>query len=68
MMMPGMDGPATVAALQAEGVSLPIVACSGLRSSGQALLPGVACFLGKPYSDQQLLGAIHEVLNTNIHQ
>jgi two-component system cell cycle sensor histidine kinase/response regulator CckA len=62
MMMPGMDGPATIAALQSRGIKTPIIACSGIRNAAHSSIVGVTAFLGKPYSNQQLLRVVHDAL------
>jgi PAS domain S-box-containing protein len=61
MMMPGMDGPATMRALRTINPKLPIIANSGLRVAED--VEGLAnAFLAKPYTDEQLLTAVSNVL------
>lgn len=64
MMMPGMDGQATIDALRAIDPSKPIIASSGLRrpDQGDGAIRGAERFLKKPYTDEQLLGAIDEIV------
>ncbi len=67
MMMPGMDGLATMRALQEFDPQVRIVASSGLRTPGkmaEAMAAGATTFLQKPYSDDQLLEALGRVLGT----
>src|SRR5207342_3234920 len=56
MMMPVMDGPATIEALRAIDPDLRIVAASGLTIDGQA--KHVKRFLPKPYRAETLLRAL----------
>jgi CheY-like chemotaxis protein len=65
MMMPYMDGPSTIRALQKMNPNIKIIAATGLSanaktSDGSAL--NVQKFLSKPYSAESLLIAIAEVL------
>ncbi len=64
MMMPVMDGPATIRALQGLEPTLPIVASSGLSSPQTADSTDlrVQAFLQKPYSAGQLLQTLHRLL------
>src|SRR5262249_1038188 len=65
MMMPGMDGPATLRALRALDPGVRVIATSGLRGTGrvtEATEGGARAFLQKPYTDEQLLAALGEVL------
>ncbi len=67
MMMPFMDGPATIRALQKMNPKVKIIAASGLTTSyksGESALQGVKIFLSKPYTTEKLLKAIAEVLKT----
>lgn len=67
MMMPGMNGPATVAALHRVRPELPTIASSGLRrpAVGTDQLAGSVGYLPKPFSDEQLLGAVQQALRTH---
>jgi CheY-like chemotaxis protein len=62
MMMPGMDGPTTIAGIRSRGINTPIIACSGIRSAAHCSIVGATAFLGKPYSNEQLLQAVHDAL------
>lgn len=65
MMMPDMDGLQTMSALRAISPEIRIIACSGLRTAqreAEVLRLGATAFLPKPYSDQQLLKALGDVL------
>lgn len=67
MLMPFMDGPATIRALQKMNPKVKIIAASGLTAAhtpGQASLEGVKVFLTKPYTAEKLLKAIAELLQT----
>jgi len=65
MMMPVMDGSALMGAVHRLDPELPIIAVSGLESSGkvaEASSLGVTHFLPKPYSTVSLLSLIKRVL------
>jgi len=65
MLMPFMDGPATIRALQKMDPKVKIIAASGLtpaHTPGQASLEGVKMFLTKPYTAEKLLKALAELL------
>lgn len=65
MMMPVMDGPATVRALQRLDSAVRIVAMSGLVEPGKSveiLSGGVRAFLLKPFTAATLLKTLREVL------
>jgi PAS domain S-box-containing protein len=65
MMMPIMDGPATIKALRRLRPDLPIIGASGIAATGnvaKALNAGVKEFLPKPYTADSLLEAVHKVL------
>lgn len=70
MMMPLMDGPATIRALLRINPHVRIIAASGLSSShptalaGQNETAGVQDFLSKPYTAEMLLKTLHNVLNS----
>lgn len=64
MMMPGMDGPATIRALREINPQIRIIASSGLRTADDAVkLEGATAFLQKPYTDDQLLATVSKVLH-----
>ncbi|MCA1991707.1 MAG: response regulator [Coleofasciculus sp. S288] len=65
MMMPFMDGLTTIRTLQKIEPQVKIVAVSGLVSEdklSQVRHAGVKTFLSKPYTTQELLTTLHEVL------
>ncbi|HEU4763665.1 MAG TPA: response regulator, partial [Gemmatimonadales bacterium] len=63
MMMPVMDGAATIRALRALDPGIRIVAVSGLAEG--ARLPSLARMrhLSKPYTTDELLHTLHETLH-----
>jgi two-component system cell cycle sensor histidine kinase/response regulator CckA len=65
MMMPFMDGPATIRALQKMNPQVKIIAASGLAAgdkSAEAAALGARMFLPKPYTAEKLLKALAEIL------
>ena len=65
MVMPFMDGPATIRALQRMNPKVCIIAASGLgvgQRAGEGPLEGVSIFLNKPYTAEKLLNALAQVL------
>ena len=65
MMMPYMDGIATIRALQKLNPHVKIIASSGLTENARALEAsnaGVKTFLSKPYTAGKLLKTLEEVL------
>ena len=68
MVMPIMDGPATITALQAINPNVRIIGSSGFVSKdGQTKSKnaGVKCFIPKPYTAEALLNTLNEVLQEN---
>jgi len=66
MVMPIMDGPATVNALMHIHPQVRIIAASGLDANGRvakAAGSGVKHFLPKPYTAETLLTTLHNVLH-----
>jgi two-component system, cell cycle sensor histidine kinase and response regulator CckA len=66
MMMPYMDGPATIRALHRLNPRVKIIATSGLDIDGGAIDNagyGVKAYLSKPYTAEKLLLTLTEVLN-----
>jgi len=67
MVMPFMDGPATIRALQRMNPKVRIIAASGLGTghrSGEGALEGVSVFLNKPYTAERLLKTLAQVLQS----
>ena len=65
MVMPFMDGPATIRALQRMNPKIRIIAASGLgvgQHAGEGALEGVSVFLNKPYTAEKLLKTLAQVL------
>ena len=65
MMMPFMDGPATIRALQKMNPQVRIIAASGLAGqdkAAEATAAGVQQFLPKPYTAEKLLKALAQLL------
>jgi PAS domain S-box-containing protein len=68
MMMPFMDGPATIRALQRLNPQVKIIAASGLGAqdkAAEATALGVRLFLPKPYTAEKLLKALAQVLGAD---
>ena len=66
MLMPIMDGPATIIALIAINSDVKIVSSSGMASDGgmtKARNAGVRYFIPKPYTAETMLNTLHEVLH-----
>ena len=65
MVMPFMDGPATIRVLQRMNPKVKIIAASGLgtaQHAGEGTLEGVSVFLTKPYTAEKLLKTLAQVL------
>ncbi|HEU4932362.1 MAG TPA: PAS domain S-box protein [Pyrinomonadaceae bacterium] len=65
MVMPFMDGPATIRALQRMNPKVRIIAASGLGAghrAGEGVLENVSVFLNKPYTAEKLLNTLAQVL------
>ena len=65
MVMPFMDGPATIRALKRMNPKVRIIAASGFATgqhTADASLEGVSVFLNKPYTAERLLKALAKVL------
>jgi two-component system, cell cycle sensor histidine kinase and response regulator CckA len=65
MMMPVMDGPATIHALRSLDPDVRIIGASGLHGDGkvtQATKAGVRHFLPKPYTARSLLETLRAIL------
>jgi PAS domain S-box-containing protein len=66
MMMPYMDGPATIRALQKMNPRVRIIASSGLTENAkiaEATNEGIHKFLSKPYTADKLLKTLAEILS-----
>lgn len=64
MMMPGLDGLQTLDQLRQIDPRVPIIACSGLRTTQreeEVRLHGAKAFLPKPYTETQLFQLLSEV-------
>jgi PAS domain S-box-containing protein len=61
VMMPYMDGPVTIRALQKLNPNVKIIASSGLAENSK--IEGVKAFLPKPYTAEKLLNTIAEVID-----
>ena len=67
MVMPFMDGPSTIRALQRMNPKVRIIAASGLgtgQRAGEGVLEGVSVFLTKPYTAEKLLKTLAQVLKS----
>jgi two-component system cell cycle sensor histidine kinase/response regulator CckA len=66
MVMPFMDGPATIRALQRMNPQVKIIAASGLAQGVRAndAPIGVSMFLNKPFTAERLLKALAQVLKS----
>ncbi|HZI19789.1 MAG TPA: PAS domain S-box protein [Pyrinomonadaceae bacterium] len=65
VMMPYMDGPATIRALQKMNPQVRVIAASGLAGAdktSEMTSLGVRLFLSKPYTAEKLLKSLAEVL------
>ena len=66
MMMPVMDGPATIQVLRKMDPHVRVIAASGLSANGhvaEAARLGIKHFLPKPYTAETLLQALREILD-----
>lgn len=69
MMMPIMDGPATIQALRQIKPSVKIIGASGISQNGKvakAIGSGVSHFLPKPYTAEVMLRMINTVLQESL--
>ena len=65
VQMPGIDGLQLQSQLAAAGCRIPIIfitAYDDKESRRRAMQAGAVAFLGKPFSDEQLLETIHSAL------
>ncbi len=71
MMMPLMDGPATIQVLMRMNPEICIIAASGMNAAGmeeKAANAGVKNFIPKPYTAETLLKTLDAVLRGRDHQ
>lgn len=66
MMMPYMDGTATIRALQKMNPDVKIIAVSGLKQEGQIMQQDNVTFLNKPYTSEKLILLIGERLQEKV--
>lgn len=66
MMMPYMDGTATIRALQKMNPDVKIIAVSGLKQDGQIIHQDNVTFLNKPYTSEKLIFLIGERLQEKV--
>jgi FixJ family two-component response regulator len=67
VQMPGMNGLQLQSHLAAAGCGIPIIFITAYESNDsrrRAMQAGAAAFLGKPFSDEQLLQTIRSVLRS----
>ncbi|QJR36553.1 PAS domain-containing hybrid sensor histidine kinase/response regulator [Gemmatimonas groenlandica] len=62
MMMPVMDGPATIRVLRKMNPAVRIVAASGLDANAHGVGLGISYFLPKPYAADRLLTTLRQIL------
>jgi CheY-like chemotaxis protein len=62
MMMPGMDGAATIKALKKLKPKLRVIAASGLADVAESAAGDYQAFLPKPFRVDKLLHVVHDVL------
>jgi len=65
MAKPDMDGPATILALESINPNVKIIASSGLAGEtiAKAMNAGVRHFIPKPYTVEEMLTMLHEILH-----
>lgn len=67
VMMPNMDGIATIRALQKMNPDVKIIAVSGLPANqGSVLAAGATAFLAKPYTLEELLKQLYALVKTSL--
>lgn len=62
MMMPHMDGTATVRALQKMNPDVKVIVVSGLKQNGHTVNDKTVKFIHKPYTTEKLLNTIAELI------
>jgi PAS domain S-box-containing protein len=63
MMMPGMDGAATIKALKKLQPKLRVIAASGMPDVAESAAAECQAFLTKPFRVDRLLHVVHDVLH-----
>ncbi len=63
MMMPFMDGTATIRAIQKLNPLMKFLAVSGLKQEGDIVMQDTVEFLQKPYTSDKLLRTVDEILH-----
>lgn len=63
MLMPYMDGAATIRAIQKLNPKVKVLAVSGLKQNGDMVTQETVMFLHKPYTSEKLLKTIGELLD-----
>jgi len=63
MMMPYMDGAATIRAIQKMNPKVKILAVSGLKQDGDVVKQETVMFMQKPYTSEKLLKTVSELLH-----
>jgi len=70
MMMPVMDGPATIQVLKRMRPDIKIIGASGLNVAAltsKAAEAGAHCFISKPFTAENLLSMLRRTLDENAH-
>lgn len=72
IFMPGMEGLETIMALRRENRNIKIIAISGGGTNGFDYLPtaiklGALRAVAKPFTQRDLLGAVHDLLEADAH-
>ncbi len=68
IMMPNMDGITAIRTLRQIAPEVKIIAVSGLITSQETIAKmegNVAAFIAKPYTNEELLRTIHEIITVN---
>ena len=67
LMMPNLDGVATIRELKARGAGMPIIAASGASGdrAAEAIKAGAELFLSKPFTATKLCRVLKDVLHSD---
>lgn len=67
LMMPNLDGVATIRELKARGAGIPIIAASGASGdrAAEAIKAGAEVFLSKPFTATKLCRVLKDVLHSD---